>query len=223
VGGPHGTAAETIMNDGGQGVFGQVDYAVADAPSQAARHVARPLLFLRSWLAHPLRMGSVIPSSDALCRRVVRRAWPAPGRAVLELGSGTGVLARAFLAAGLNQERLILVEIDPSLAAHLRREFPAATVIEGDARELASLVPERWLGRIGSVVCGIPLVLLPTAEQRRFIDAMTAVAPGRGFLHYSYCITSPLPARRHGLTARREAWTPLNLPPASVWRYQSAR
>jgi phosphatidylethanolamine/phosphatidyl-N-methylethanolamine N-methyltransferase len=28
------------------------------------------------------------------------------------------------------------------------------------------------------VVCGIPLVLLPLAEQRRFIDAVEAVAPG---------------------------------------------
>ena len=215
------------MNDGGQGIFGQVDFATAGPPPhpahQATRRVANPLLFLRRWLAHPLRMGSVIPSSEALCRRVVRQGWPAPGRAVLELGTGTGVVARAFIAAGLSQERLILVEIDPSLAAHLREEFPAATVIEGDARELPSLIPERWQGRIGSVVCGIPLVLLPDAEQRRFIDAMTAVAPGRGFLHYSYCITSPLPFRRHGLTARREAWTPLNLPPASVWRYQADR
>ena len=88
--------------------------------------------------------------------------------------------------------------------------------------ELAALLPERCRGRIGSVVCGIPLVLLPAAEQRRFIDTMAAVAPGRGFLHYSYCITSPLPARRYGLTASREAWTPFNLPPASVWRYQAA-
>jgi phosphatidylethanolamine/phosphatidyl-N-methylethanolamine N-methyltransferase len=45
------------------------------------------------------------------------------------------------------------------------------------------------------------------------------VAPGRGFLHYSYCATSPLSGRRLGLAARREAWTPLNFPPASVWRY----
>ena len=60
---------------------------------------------------------------------------------------------------------------------------------------------------------------LPEAEQRRFIDAMSAVAPGRGFVHYSYCVTSPLPARRLGLTGSRKAWTPLNLPPASVWRY----
>jgi phosphatidylethanolamine/phosphatidyl-N-methylethanolamine N-methyltransferase len=211
------------MSAGGQGILGQVDGdGPAAATGPAPHHVANPLLFLRSWLAHPLRMGSVIPSSEALCRRVVRQAWPAPGRVVLELGAGTGVLARSFVAAGLNPERLVLVEIEARLCAHLRREFPTATVIEGDARELASLLPERQQGRIGSVVCGIPLVLLPAAEQRRFIDAMAAVAPGRGFLHYSYCITSPLSARRHGLVARREAWTPLNLPPASVWRYQAA-
>ena len=69
------------------------------------------------------------------------------------------------------------------------------------------------------MVCGIPLVLLPLPEQRRFIDAIEAVAPGRGFLHYSYCATSPLPWRKHRLAARREAWTPRNFPPASVWRY----
>ena len=211
------------MNDGGQRVFGQVDLTASDPPAPAtgpaARKVANPLLFLRSWIAHPLRMGSVIPSSEALCRLVVREAWPEPGRAVLELGCGTGVLARAFVAAGLPQERLILVEIDSAMAAHLRTQFPQATVIDGDARQLPQTLPARWHGRIGSVVCGIPLVLLPDAEQRGFIDAMHAVAPGRGFLHYSYCATSPLPYRRHNLTAKREAWTPLNFPPASVWRY----
>ena len=56
-------------------------------------------------------------------------------------------------------------------------------------------------------------------EQQRFIDAMLAVAPGRGFLHYGYCVTSPLPAAKHGHRAKREAWTPTNVPPASVWRY----
>ena len=83
-------------------------------------------------------------------------------------------------------------------------------------------MPRHWHGRIGSVICGIPLVLQPRAEQRRFIAAIEAVEPGCGFLHYSYCVTSPLPCRRHALTASREAWTPLNFPPASVWRYLPA-
>jgi phosphatidylethanolamine/phosphatidyl-N-methylethanolamine N-methyltransferase len=138
------------------------------------------------------------------------------------LGAGTGVLARAFLEPHLKPQQLVLVEIHPGMAAHLRRSFPDTTVIEGDARDLPALLPEGLRGRIGSVVCCIPLVLLPEAEQRRFVDAIGQVAPGRGFVHYSYCVTSPLPARRLGLAASRQAWTPLNLPPASVWRYSEA-
>lgn len=183
------------------------------------RAIANPAMFFRRWLANPLQMGSIIPSSAALCERVVRHTCRAPDEAVLELGAGTGVISRALLEGGIPPERLIVVEIVPEMASHLRDVLPGVDVIEGDARDLANLLPRHWHGRIGSVVCGIPLVLLPLVEQRRFIDAIEAVAPGRGFLHYSYCATSPLPWRKHALTARREAWTPLNFPPASVWRY----
>ncbi len=96
------------------------------------------------------------------------------------------------------------------------------TVVQGDAFALPEALPAALHGRIGTAICGIPLVLLPIEQQRRFVDAVEAVAPGRGFLLYTYCITSPLPWRALGLSARREAWTPLNLPPASVWRYRPA-
>lgn len=178
-----------------------------------------PTLFLRRWLTNPLQMGAVVPSSRALCRRIVRQIHRAEDEAVLELGAGTGVISQALLAGGVPASRLIVVEIVAEMAAHLRRTLPDVEVIQGDARRLPDLLPRRWHGQIGTVVCGIPLVLLPLDMQRRFIDAIEAVAPGRGFLHYSYCITSPLPWRKHRLAPRREAWTPLNFPPASVWRY----
>jgi len=164
-------------------------------------------------------MGSVVPSSPALCRRVAGQVRRAEGEWVVELGAGTGVITRALLAGGIPAGRVAVVEIVPDMAGHLRATLPGVDVIAGDARALPDLLPRARHGRVGTVICGIPLVLLPVAEQRRFIDAMLAVAPGRGFLHYSYCATSPLPWRKHGLVARQEAWTPLNLPPASVWRY----
>ena len=179
-------------------------------------------LFLRRWLANPLQMGSVVPSSPALCRRVVGQVHRAEDEIVLELGAGTGVISRALLAGGIPAANLVVVEIVPDMTDHLRTILPGAQVVQGDARRLPELIPAKWHGRIGTVVCGIPLVLLPLAEQRRFIDAIERVAPGRGFLHYSYCATSPLPWRKHGLVARREAWTPRNFPPASVWRYTPA-
>ena len=180
---------------------------------------AERALFLRRWLAHPLRMGSVVPSSRALCRLVARHAWRGDDGIVVDLGAGTGPVSRAFLDAGLPPSRLIAVEVDPAMIDALRANLPGAAALLADARELPSILPEPTLRRVASVVCGIPLVMLPLAEQRRFVAAIDALAPGRGFVLYSYCATSPIPAAKLGLEGRRAAWTPLNFPPASVWRY----
>ncbi len=184
--------------------------------------IANAGLFFRRWRANPLQMGSIVPSSPALCRRLVAQTHAGPDEIVVELGAGTGVVSRALVDSGVAADRLHVIEIVPDMAAHLRQALPGAHVIEGDARRLPQLIPQELHGRIGTVIVGIPLVLLPVAEQRRFIDAIQAVAPGKGFILYSYCVTSPLPWRKLGLTPRREAWTPLNFPPASVWRYTPA-
>ena len=184
---------------------------------------ANAALFLRRWLANPLQMGSVVPSSPALCNRIAALVERAPEEHVVELGAGTGVVSRAMLAAGVPPERLAVVEIVPEMAEHLRGALPGANVVCGDAFDLPRALPERMHGRIGTVICGIPLVLLPLARQQAFVDAVEAVAPGRGFLLYTYCITSPLPYRKLGLDAARRAWTPLNIPPASVWKYTPRR
>ncbi len=180
-------------------------------------------LFFRRWLANPLQMGSIIPSSPSLCRRIAALVRRAEDEVVVELGAGTGVISRALLAAGVPANRLVVVEIVPDMADHLRAALPGVNVIQGDAFELARALPERMHGKVGTAICGIPLVLLPLEQQKRFVAAVEAVAPGVGFLLYTYCITSPLPYKKLGLTAKREAWTPLNFPPASVWRYQPAR
>lgn len=188
----------------------------------STREVANAGLFFRRWLANPLQMGSIIPSSPSLCRKIAALVRRDSDEVVVELGAGTGVISRALLAAGVPAHRLVVVEIVPDMADHLKRALPGVNVIQGDAFELAKALPASLHGKVGTAICGIPLVMLPIAQQRRFIDAVEAVAPGKGFLLYTYCITSPLPWRKLGLVARREAWTPLNFPPASVWRYVPA-
>jgi phosphatidylethanolamine/phosphatidyl-N-methylethanolamine N-methyltransferase len=187
-----------------------------------AETVSNPWMFFRRWMANPLQMGSVIPSSPALCRRLVAQVRRGPDEAVVELGAGTGVVSRALLDAGVPAERLFVVEIEPTMARHLRQVLPGVNVIEGDARALSELIPAAWHGRVGSVICGIPMVLLSLADQRRMIAEIETVAPGRGFLHFSYCMTSPLSESKLRLAGTRAAWTPLNFPPASVWRYAPA-
>jgi 23S rRNA (adenine-N6)-dimethyltransferase len=66
--------------------------------------------------------------SSKLAAELVRAAGIARGDLVLDLGAGTGVLTSALARAGA---RVVAVELDPELAAGLRRRFDH--VVEGDA------------------------------------------------------------------------------------------
>jgi phosphatidylethanolamine/phosphatidyl-N-methylethanolamine N-methyltransferase len=177
-------------------------------------------LFLRRWLANPLQMGSIIPSSPRLGEIIARQIDSQSDSLVLELGAGTGAITKILINEGISPKRIAVVEIVPEMADHLRTKFPKTTVLHADAFNLPIHLLKDTATEIGTVICGIPLVLLNEAKQRQFIQQIEAVAPGRGFLLYTYCITSPLPYRSLGLEARRLAWTPLNFPPASVWHYR---
>jgi hypothetical protein len=70
---------------------------------EGRRQVTNAGLFFKRWLANPLQMGSIIPSSPSLCNRIASLVARAPDEVVLELGAGTGVISRALLAAGVPQ------------------------------------------------------------------------------------------------------------------------
>jgi phosphatidylethanolamine/phosphatidyl-N-methylethanolamine N-methyltransferase len=193
---------------------------MSETPASSPEGTANAGLFFKRWLRNPLQMGSIIPSSPALCRRIAAAVERQPDEYVLELGAGTGVISRALLAAGVPPEKLVVVEIVPEMADFLRKALPGVNVICGDAFALKESLPEHMHNRIGTAICGIPLVLLPQDKQKAFVDAVESVAPGKGFLLFTYCITSPLPYGKLSLNAQRLAWTPLNFPPASVWRYR---
>jgi phosphatidylethanolamine/phosphatidyl-N-methylethanolamine N-methyltransferase len=179
------------------------------------------LLFLRRWLAHPLKVGAVLPSSPALARLVARQVPVRPDQAVVELGAGTGSVTKALLEAGVPADRLFVVEIDADLCAFLRKQVPQAQVINGDAARLSELLPSKWLGRVSTVISGIPMVTMPLELQQRFINAWFGVmAPEGRMLQYTYSLVSPLPESKLGLKGRRKGIAMLNVPPAWVWSYE---
>lgn len=179
--------------------------------------------FFKRYFANPLAMGSLVPSSASLRRLVSRGVECADDEVVVEFGGGTGAVTRAILDAGVPPERLWSIELDPELAGFLARLYPDVHVIHGDCRGVETLLAPGLAGRVGTVVLGIPMVLLPLETQREIIAAIFRIlSPSRGFLHYTFCIGSPLDRDKLGLSGRRLGWTPLNVPPASVWRYAAA-
>jgi len=96
--------------------------------------------FLQGFLKSPKQVGSIIPSSRFLERRIVRAAEIANASLVVELGPGTGGTTRALLRALSPKARLLAIEIDPRFVELLRRRpDPRLIVHEGSAAAVENL------------------------------------------------------------------------------------
>lgn len=180
-------------------------------------------VFIREWLANPQRTGAVAPSSPQLGAAMARWLPRNPESFVLELGPGTGAVTDALLKYGLREDRLVGIEKNPSLAKILRKRFPQAHMITGDAWDLDTLLAElpEPVESVGAVISSLPLLNFPKEQADALAQKIrTALEPRGRWVQYSYHI---LKDRSRGgeyfrLIASKVVW--FNLPPARVSVYQ---
>jgi phosphatidylethanolamine/phosphatidyl-N-methylethanolamine N-methyltransferase len=177
--------------------------------------------FFRSWIEKPLAIGAVTPSGKALARTMAAYVDPDADGPVIELGPGTGPVTEALVARGVDPSRLVLVEFDPTFCRLLRKRYPTATVVQGDAYSLRKLLDKALCAPAAAVVSGLPLFTKPLRMRLRLLrESFALMAPGAPFVQFTYATYSPIPRRldRVRSQASERIWT--NIPPARVWIYQ---
>ncbi|MCW2249386.1 phosphatidylethanolamine/phosphatidyl-N-methylethanolamine N-methyltransferase [Azospirillum fermentarium] len=177
-------------------------------------------------MRNPLTVGAIAPSGPCLCRSMARAAGAAPGRRIVELGPGTGVMTRALIDAGVEAGDLLLVELDRSFAARLAGAYPGACVVRENACHLRRITRDHGWQGCDAIVSGLPLINFTGAVQLRILSgAFASLGPQGVFVQFTYGPFSPVaPAvlRRLGLTGTRTGWIVRNVPPAFVWTYRRA-
>jgi phospholipid N-methyltransferase len=195
----------------------------ATAPTPAAPWTDRRA-FLSGFLQHPREVGSVIPSSRRLERRLVRVAALAQARVVVELGPGTGGTTRAFLRALGAQSRLLAVELSKGFAERLSslQLDPRLTVQQGSAEHLAEHLQAHGLQAPDVVISGIPFSTMPAEVAERIAAAVAAVlAPGGCFVAYQLRGHVARFVSPH-LGPPERSVELLNIPPMQVMRWTKA-
>lgn len=175
--------------------------------------------FLSAWAHNPRTVGAIAPSSKKLSETIasfVERS----DRWVVELGAGTGPVTSALLRHGVEPSRLLVVERSPRLADILKKRFPNAQVVEGDAADLGGLLGERDIGRVGTVVSSLPLRSLPKTVGRRIVKEIDRVLADDGkVIQFTY---DPRRGDFYSEHFQRtdHRWVLSNLPPARVDVFQ---
>jgi phospholipid N-methyltransferase len=196
----------------------------------ASQHQTRPthesererrILFFQSFLKRPGMVGSVIPSSRYLERRIVKEAGLASARVAVELGPGVGGTTRAILRALPADAKLLSIDINPDFIPALRAiGDPRLIVHEGSALELSAILASHGLAAPDVVLSGIPFSTMKPELGRAIVRAVSdALRPGGRFVAYQ--------VRDRVEKLGREVFGPAavqlelrNVPPMRVYRWE---
>lgn len=175
-------------------------------------------------LANPKPIGSVMPSSRALGKRMARFVpHDAPGW-IVELGAGTGAITAGLLKRGISAEKLVAIDCSPVMVRHLRERYPQIKALVGDAAQLEKLLHDHLdLDRhsVSHVVSSIPLRLLSDDAVRNIAGEVRRVLKKGGrFIQYTYDIRPSVHVGFEEFRFLGSSVVWLNVPPARVNVYK---
>ncbi|RIL00314.1 MAG: methyltransferase type 12 [Proteobacteria bacterium] len=183
-----------------------------------------PVLFFKSFLERPKEVGSIIPSSRFLERRVMRCARLDQANIVVELGPGTGGTTQALLRAMRPDAVLLAIEINPRLAERVRARItdPRLVVHCGSAEDIPGALAAHGLAAPDAVISGIPFSTMPRPVALGILRSIRdCLAPTGCFVAYQVRDRVAVLAREvFGKPSHAELEV-RNVPPMRVWRYDA--
>jgi len=183
-------------------------------------HVLDALKFIGKYIAHPMQVGAVCPSSRFLARKMAESAGKiGKGDIIVELGAGTGAITSKLqpLADECGAE-LYCVEFEPTLAKILKERFPNAKVVNDSAENIGRIVGEENFPRIRAIISCLPLVSLPKPCVASIPSASEEVLPeGARFVQFTYSLArSPKSLGFKKMKPESVSFVALNIPPARI-------
>ncbi|MGP0065472.1 MAG: methyltransferase domain-containing protein [Isosphaeraceae bacterium] len=143
-------------------------------------------LFLGKFVSQLSRgnpIASIAPSSRWLSRTTVRNIDWDRVNVLLELGAGTGPITRVLAERARPDCRVVVIERDADFARLLRERYGTLAnfdVIEGDVRDLSSILADRGIEQVDHVISGLPVPSFPDELRRSLFREVRAILRPEG-------------------------------------------
>lgn len=146
------------------------------------------LAFFQGFLRKPQTVGSVIPSSRFLERRILKLANIHENDTVVELGPGTGGTTQALLNELGPGGRLLSIEVEEEFVELLREiRDPRFIPHHGSAEDISGILAKHGLASPDVVISGIPFSTMPPDVGNRIVREIFDVLPvGKSFVAYQF-------------------------------------
>lgn len=140
------------------------------------------LTYLNSFISSPRSVGTLIPSSPALCKTMVNQVnWYQKDLKIAELGAGDGVLTKHILRAMPIDSKLFAYEINPHFFSHLDD-------LKDTRLEICKISAENLNQPFNVIFSCLPFLSLPLRLSLRILRSVMRVLEetGGSFILFQY-------------------------------------
>jgi phospholipid N-methyltransferase len=177
------------------------------------------LLFTRNFFRHPRMLGSIVPSSRFLIKKLLEPINWSRARVIVEYGPGVGGITAEVLRRMRADAVLIAIEMNPDFVSYLRDSITdrRLQVVEGSAAAVDEILLRCGHLRADYIISGIPFSTIAAPVRERILrKTRDVLAPGGAFLVYQFSTRVLQDLKRtFGYVARR--FQPLNVLPAHLF------
>ena len=181
-------------------------------------------MFFQGFLKHPVMVGSIIPSSDKLIRKMLAPVDWQNCKLFVEYGPGVGTFCRPILERMAPDATLIAIDTNADFIRYLDATITDSrfVAVEGSAADVERIIAERGFAHADYILSGLPFSTLPPGVGPAIAAGTHAVLrSGGAFLVYQFSpkvkdfLTPHFTAIDHDM----EWW---NVPPAQLyWAWKS--
>ncbi|MFD2168433.1 class I SAM-dependent methyltransferase [Tumebacillus lipolyticus] len=173
-------------------------------------------VFLSKFLSAPKQVGSILPSSQHLTRKMMSHVPWHEVDSIAELGAGTGVFTRAIYDRLSQGGKAIIFEYDDAMRDRLIERWPSLNYWS-DATELNQALSISKMGELDCVISGLPFANFEQSLRDKLLDeVVSALRPGGLFIAFQYSLQMRKQLRQRFSSVKVD-FVPLNVPPAFVY------
>ncbi|WP_203309114.1 MULTISPECIES: class I SAM-dependent methyltransferase [Sphingomonas] len=176
-------------------------------------------MFFQGFLKHPVMVGSIIPSSDKLIRKMLKPVDWATCKVFVEYGPGVGTFCRPILDRMAPDAILIAIDTNPDFINYLNHVITDSRffAVHGSAADVERIVQDHGHEKADYVLSGLPFSTLPAGVGPAIAAAtQRVIRPGGAFLVYQFSpkVKDFLTPHFQTIDHDMEWW---NVPPAQLY------
>ena len=127
------------------------------------------VLFLKNFVRNPRQIGSVIPSSRYLTKKMVKSIDYDAMKTIVELGAGTGPFTERIMNDKKKKTKFIVFEQNKEMRCILKKKFPTITIYE-DAEKMSLCLQKEHIDEVDCIVSSIPFSVVGKTSRKKILE-----------------------------------------------------